>query len=269
MHVSRFASKFGCASYAMFGFGPVGAAAARTAAERCWAICCCQERKPQSSDTTPSTGPDAARAVLSAQWSFSTVCCDLADSAALVRAALLIHELTHNGHMAVLLGAGTSAAPLMELARPLHGLYQPARIFVPALLDAADNAVLLGTTAATLFASVACRGFVGVDVGDIWSAIGGPGVGIAVHATVPFTAGRQTVLSPAVMMAVHQVEIDARQAGRLLVGVVMPNGWHLVQIDELLTKLRGRFVEPDPVLFGAHDPSAMAASVLLVTSGTG
>jgi hypothetical protein len=185
VHVSCLPPAFDDACYAVLGFGQHGVAAAKAAGEECWTLRCRQGGEPPP-EFGPCTGPAAARLVLASPWSFSLLCCDLADGPAVMQANAEAEELARRGHMAVLLAAGSCATPLMALTHASGNQRQPARIFVAAPDRHLDLATALGTTAAGLLSSVACRSFIGVDAGDIWSAIGGNGVGMAVQASTAF-----------------------------------------------------------------------------------
>ena len=50
--------------------------------------------------------PDAVAAILTANWSFSVICCDTSDDRAVAQANAAARDLGRRGHMAVLLAAG-------------------------------------------------------------------------------------------------------------------------------------------------------------------
>ncbi len=78
-------------------------------------------------------------------------------------------------------------------------------------------------TAAVGSAAAACRGIVGVDASDVWSAIGGPGHGVAALATARRGQGAGGFGRSAVS-AVHEAGVEPSSVRRLLISAVLPPG---------------------------------------------
>ncbi|TDH58317.1 hypothetical protein E2C06_33185 [Dankookia rubra] len=212
------------------------------------------------------SGSDAADTVLASEWSFSVLCCDGADREALSRAEAIACELARHGHVAIVIEAGPSAAPMIASTQTAHGRDHPAHLLLPVRDRLGGIAPTLAAAAATLLSSVACRGIVGVDASDIWSAIGGPGRGVAVHAVAE--RGQEVeAFGRSALAAAYKVGVRPSSVRRLLINAVLPPGWRLRELDQLATTVSDAFDGADTAIMSAvYDPTAETASVLLVCS---
>uniref|UniRef100_UPI0005BDE83D hypothetical protein n=1 Tax=Belnapia moabensis TaxID=365533 RepID=UPI0005BDE83D len=208
------------------------------------------------------SGPDAADAVLTSEWSFSVLCYDAADQNALSGAETVARVLARRGHMPVLLGAG----PLTASMGTADGQNQAARLLlpVPDHKDGLNSA--LAATVETLLSSVICRGIVGVDASDIWSVIGGPSPGVAVH-TVADQGQQAAAFGRSVVSAAYEVGVQLRPVRRLLISSVLTPDWNLRELDEFATTVADAFDGAETAIMSAVcDPTADTKSVLLVCS---
>uniref|UniRef100_UPI0005B938E6 hypothetical protein n=1 Tax=Belnapia moabensis TaxID=365533 RepID=UPI0005B938E6 len=212
------------------------------------------------------SGPDAADAVLTSEWSFSVLCYDAAIQNALSAAESAARALARRGHMAVLLGAEPLAAPLAALTQVEGGQDRPARLLL-AVPDHGDGLnFALAASAVTLLSSVNCRGIVGVDASDIWSAIGGSRPGAATHAVADRGQGA-AAFGRSIVSATCKAGVQLRSVRRLLISAVLPPEWNLRELDDLVTTVADGFEGADAAIMSAVcDPTANTKSVLLVCS---
>ncbi len=261
-------SGFAGAVCAVFGFGAAGTAAVGPAAAACRAMRRHEDRGLSSAASPPPVSDDAA-VVFASDWSFSVLCCDATDRRALSDADAVARELARRGHMAAVLGAGPLAAPLTACtqAEEEESRYRPARLLLPVPDRRGGLAPVLAASAAALLSSVACRGIVGVDASDVWSAIGGPGHGVAVLATAQ--RGQEAGgFGRSAVSAVHEAGVEPSSVLRLLISAVLSPGWHLRELDEAASAVSDEFMSAETIIMSAvHDPAAETATVLLVCSG--
>ena len=262
--VAALPSGFPDAVHAVFGFGAEGTAAVGSAAAACRAMQRHEDRGRSSAAPPPPVRDDAA-VVFASDWSFSVLCCDTADERALPDADAVARELARRGHMAVVLGAGPLAARTQ--AEEEESRYRPARLLLPVPNRRGGLAPVLAAAAAALLSSVVCRGIVGVDGSDVWSAIGGPGHGVAVLATAH--RGQEAGgFGRSAVSAVHEAGVEPSSVRRLLISAVLPPGWRLRELDEAASAVSGEFGGAETIIMSAvHDPAAETGTVLLVCSG--
>ncbi|GGC68260.1 hypothetical protein GCM10011504_52780 [Siccirubricoccus deserti] len=250
----------------MFGFGAAGVAAAEMAAAACCALCDYEDPKWLAVRGGMQSGSDAANVVLASEWSFSVLCCDGTDENALSEAEATARALVQRGHMAVVMEAGPSA-PLMNAPYQMaDGRDLPAHLLLPVCDGPGGIVPTLAAAAAALLSSVACRGIVGVDASDIWSAIGGHGLGLAVH-TVAGREQKAAAFGQSALSAAYEVGVRPSSVRRLLINAVLRPGWHLRELDELATTVSAAFENAGTAIMSAvYNPAADTASVLLVCS---
>ncbi len=164
LHVACLPSDFPGSAHALFGFGAAGVAAAKAAAAACRDLRSHEDPGWLAALGGMPSGPYAADAVLTSEWSFSVLCYDAADQNALSGAETVARVLARRGHMPVLLGAG----PLTASMGTADGQNQAARLLLPVPDHNGGLNSALAATAETLLSSVICRGIVGVDASDIW-----------------------------------------------------------------------------------------------------
>ncbi len=147
--------------------------------------------------------------------------------------------------MAIVVGIEPSAATLAASTQAEGSQGQPARLLLSALDHGDGLNSALAASAVTLLSSVACRGIVGVDASDIWSAIGGPSPGAAIHAVADRGQGA-AAFGRSVVSAACEAGVQLRSVRRLLISALLPPGWRLRELDELATPSRTASVAPTP-----------------------
>lgn len=157
-HAACLPSGFPGSVHAVFGFGAAGVVAAEAAAAACRSMSDHEEPGWLAALGGMQSGPNVANVVLASEWSFSVLCCDGADGAALSCADTIARALARRGHMAVLIGVGPSAAPLAATMQAAGGQDQPARLHLPVPDPRDAFTPVLAASTAVLLSSVACRG---------------------------------------------------------------------------------------------------------------
>jgi hypothetical protein len=240
-------SGFPGAVYAVFGFGADGTAAAGSAAA-CRPMQRHEDRGCLSAASPPPVSVDAT-VVFASDWSFSVLCCDATDERALSDADAVACELARRGHMAVVLGAGPLAAPPTASIEAEEGRDRPARLLLPVPDRRGGLAPVLAASAAALLSSVACRGIVGVDASDVWSAIGGPGPGPGVAVLATARRGQEADgFGRSAVSAVREVGVKPSSVRRLLISAVLPPGWRLRELDETASAVSGEFAGAETII---------------------
>lgn len=181
---------------------------------------------------TEAKDEEAAAIVMAAPWSLSLIACSLADPVAVADALRLAEDLADAGHLAVLIGAGTSPETLPPVAegRADHACH----LFVPAPPHYAATA--LADVATAIAGPIIGVGIIGVDVDDLRSVLcgGGRGVSIPVRTEHP----DPQALARALLCEAAAHGVAPASARRMLISTALAKDGTLAELDAGITAIR-------------------------------